>query len=67
MCFGGPSIPPATAPPPTATPSDPAVVAALDRDRQRRAAMAGRQSTILAGGGITQPQTGPTLKTVLGA
>ena len=66
MCFGGPSISGATPPPPTATASDPAVVAALDRDRRRRAAMDGRQSTILTSGSGLTTATTPALKTVLG-
>jgi hypothetical protein len=68
MCFGGPSIPAPVKPPPTATPSDPVVVAALDRERRRQAALSGRQGTILGGSGLgaAAPQpTGP--KTVLGS
>lgn len=67
MCFGGPSIPAPTKAPVTATPSDPTVLAALDNEQRRRAAMGGRQSTILTGGlGVPQPpNTGP--RTVLGA
>lgn len=64
MCFSGPSIPPAQKPPPTATPSDPAVVAALDRERRRQMALGGRQSTILGGADIGPSTTG--VKTLVG-
>jgi hypothetical protein len=69
MCFGGPSIPAPQKPPPTATPSDPTVVAALDRERRRMAAMGGRQATILSSGmGVgAGSTTGSGPKTVLGA
>lgn len=69
MCFGGPSTPAQTAPPPTATPSDPVVVAALDRERRRQGAMKGRQSTILTSGlgVVPAPASAAPAKTVLGA
>ena len=66
MCLGGPSIPAATAPPATAKVTDPAVVAAMDRERQHQAAAGGRQSTILAGGSGLTMQQAPLVRTVLG-
>lgn len=67
MCFGGPNIPAPTKPPATATPSDPAVVEALDRERRRQGALGGRQSTILTSGlGVPAPATAAP-KTLLGS
>ena len=64
MCFSGPSIPAATAPPPVATPSDPTVVAALNAERLRQSQATGRQSTVLTTN-IGQ-QTSASPKTILG-
>lgn len=65
MCFSGPTIPKPTAAPATATPSDPVVVAAVERER-RRQQMLGGKTILTSGQGVTTPMpTGP--KTVLGA
>ena len=66
MCFGGPSIPSVSAPP-VANPADPTVTAALDAERRRRAALGGRQSTILTGGANPAATATTTPKTLLGA
>lgn len=68
MCFfNRPSMPAPVAPPsPVVTEQDPAVQAAIDSERRRRAAAMGRQSTILTSPtGVSAP---PTLagKTLLG-
>lgn len=53
--------------PAVATEQDPAVQAALDADRKRRAAAGGMSSTMLTGGaGLTAPAT-TAPKTLLGA
>jgi hypothetical protein len=74
MCFGGPTIPQATAPPGVAT-VDASVQAALDADRKRRAANdktmgvgnTGFNSTVLAGGLATPATSSTAMKTTLGA
>ena len=69
MCFSSPSIPAATPPPQAPTAQDPAVQAALDADRKRRAAAGGSSSTITNTGGALGLPGAPTAapKTILGA
>jgi len=74
MCFGGPSVPDPVKPVPIPTAQDPAVLAALDDDRKRRAAAGkgmglgngGLNSTILGGGIGAAAPTGIGIKTALG-
>ena len=65
MCIGqSPSIP---APAPSAKETDPAVLAAIDRERQRQAAQGGRKSTILtASSGLSAPTTPQGYRTAIG-
>lgn len=66
MCLAGsPSLP--AAPLPAAKDTDPAVTAALERERQRQAAAGGRKSTILTtGSGLSTPSAPSGLRTVIG-
>jgi hypothetical protein len=66
MCMKPPKAPAPAPLPPTVT-GDTASqsAAAVEAQRKRRAAMAGRQSTILTGG--QQPAAAPAGKTLLGA
>jgi len=67
MCFSGANVGTPTKPPAVATEQDPAVQAAMDADRKRRAAAGGYSSTILTGGAGVTPPTTTGLKTMLGA
>lgn len=66
MCLSRPSLPPIAPAPAVATEQDPAVQAALDSERRRRAMANGRTSTLINGpqGITTPPPTAP--KTLLG-
>jgi len=67
MCFSSPKVPPAQAPPPTVTPQDPAITAALDADRRRKASAAGGyKSTVLTGGAGLASAPSTATKTLLG-
>jgi len=66
MCFPSTSTPAAPVIPPTEQPNDPAISAAVNADRKRRAAANGMDSTLLSGSqGLAAPTT--TQKTLLGS
>lgn len=64
MCFGGPSVVRTTAAPATATPSDPVVLNAIERERRRQGALQGRTILTSGQGAIATTPTAP--KTLLG-
>lgn len=63
MCFGGPSVR-STPAPVTATPSDPVVLASVERERRRQGALQGRTVLTSGQGVIATTPTAP--KTLLG-
>lgn len=59
MCFGKPQAPAATPAPPVAQPTDPAVLAAQDRDRRRRAAGLSGSTNLSGGQGAPMQPSAP--------
>ena len=66
MCFPSTSTPAAPVIPPTEQPNDPAISAAVNADRKRRASANGLESTWLTGAQGAAPPTTAT-KTLLGS